>query len=344
VKKRLMLVGGSLVAAILIVLVVREIRLSHYPYTADPSPTWEPYVRSLDAQREHLVVTAGDGVRIEAQLFIPNGGSEHKAAVVWSPGSSDGAYHDYAWGLIETYVLDVFLARDMAVLLTNKRGVGQSEGTFYGNGIEGRADDMHAAVQALQRLPSIDAGSIGLVGHSQGGWVVVEAAAQHSDIAFFISLAGPATSVRINAEDNNRHYYRCEGYAGADLDKKVDGDRRLTRIGLKLGELTRFGSWYHDFLLFSYDPVDALRTVGSPGLLVYAENDDQVTPQLNLDRLDELYDGQLPDHLTTVVLEGATHAFRLVDDPCDSWGNVPAQPRSEELVVVLNDWLAAQGY
>jgi alpha/beta superfamily hydrolase len=72
-------------------------------------------------------------------MFIPNGGSEEKAAVVWTGGSSDGAYHNYNHGLIETYVLDVFLERDMVVILTNKRGVGKSEGNWAHQGIEGRA-------------------------------------------------------------------------------------------------------------------------------------------------------------------------------------------------------------
>jgi hypothetical protein len=78
--------------------------------------------------------------------------------------------------------------------------------------------------------------------------------------------------------------------------------------------------------------------------LVYAENDDQVTPQLSLDRLDELFDGNPPDNLTTVVIDDATHAFRLVDDPCDSWVNVAEQPRSEDLTMVLSNWLSEQGY
>lgn len=343
-KKRIILIAGALVTAILIFFVIREIRLTHYPTTVEPSPNWEPYVTSLDAEREQFFVKADDGVLIEAELFIPKGGSEHKAAVVWTPGSSDGAYHDYNWGLIETYVLDVFLSRDIAVLLTNKRGVGESEGNWYRNGIEGRADDVYAAVQSLSSHPSIDADSIGLVGHSQGGWVVGLTAAQHDDIAFFISLAGPTTNVWRNAEDNRWHYYRCQGYEGAELDKKVENNLRQTSIGLKLGELTHFGSWYHDVLLFGYDPADALQAVESPGLLVYAENDDQVTPQVNLDHLDELFDGSPPDHLTTVVIDDATHAFRLVDNPCESWVDVTEQPQSEELVVVLNDWLEVQGY
>jgi pimeloyl-ACP methyl ester carboxylesterase len=241
-------------------------------------------------------------------------------------------------------VLDVFLSRDIAVLLTNKRGVGKSEGNWLKQGIEGRADDAYAAVRALQDHPSIDADRIGLVGHSQGGWVVTQAAAEHEDVAFFVSLVGPTTSVWRNAEDNRWHMYRCEGYTGAELEEKVRKSMRMPRLGMTLGRLTRFGAWYHAYLILSYDPADALRAVQTPGLFVYAENDDQVTPQLSLDRFDELFGSALPDHLTAVVVEGATHAFRLVADPCDSWVDVAEQPRSQEAVAVLHDWLAARGY
>jgi pimeloyl-ACP methyl ester carboxylesterase len=344
VKKRLFLIAGGLIAAILIGFFARNFYRNHYPITVKPSPNWEPYVRSLDARREQVYVRAGDGVRIGGELFIPNGGSERKAAVVWAPGSGDGAYHDYDWGLIETYVLDVFLSRDMGVLLTNKRGVGQSEGNWLRQGIKGRAEDVYAAVRTLKDHPSIDANRIGLVGHSQGGWVMTQTASEHDDVAFFISLVGPTTSIWRNAEDNLWHRYRCQGYTGAELDEKVAGSMRTSRFWYNVGKLTRFGYWYRDYLVFDYDPSDALRAVKSPGLFVYAQNDDLVTPQLSLDRLDELFDGRPPDHLTTAVIEGATHAFRLVNDPCESWVNVPEQPQSGETVAVLHNWLEAQGY
>ena len=227
----------------------------------------------------------------------------------------------------------------MAVLLVNKRGMGQSEGNYVKNDMQGRADDLYAAVQSIQGHPSIDADNIGLIGHSQGGWVVGLTAAQHSDIAFFISLAGPTTTVLRNVEDNYWHAISCQGYEGEELDAKVAQKLRLAEVAVQVGELTDFGMFGFDARVFPYDPADALQTVESPGLLIYAENDDQVTPQLNLDRLDELFDGNPPDRLTTVVIDDATHAFRLVNDPCESWVDVPDQPRSEELVVVLNDWL-----
>ena len=94
----------------------------------------------------------------------------------------------------------------------------------------------------------------------------------------------------------------------------------------------------------SYDPRAALKTTQSPGLLVYAEHDDQVTPAPNLDRLDEIFDNRVPDNLSSVVIAGATHAFRLVTDPCESWVDPEKQEQSEQLIDVLHDWLAEQGY
>ena len=94
----------------------------------------------------------------------------------------------------------------------------------------------------------------------------------------------------------------------------------------------------------SYDPRNALQTVQSPGLFVYAENDDQVTPAPNIDRMNAIFDDNVLDNLSSVVIAGATHAFRLVNDPCESWVNTEQQEQSEQLVEVLNTWLAEQGY
>ena len=113
--------------------------------------------------------------------------------------------------MVETYILDVLLHRDMAALLINKRGMGQSEGNWTKNDFPGRAADIYAGVQTLKDHPAIDADRIGVIGHSQGGWIAALTAARNDDVAFFISLVGPATSVEGNMMDNYRGYYRCRG-------------------------------------------------------------------------------------------------------------------------------------
>ena len=63
-----------------------QIRREHYPLPVEPSSTWEPFINALDAEQEAFFVDS-DGTKLEAELFIPNGGAEKKSAVVFSPGS-----------------------------------------------------------------------------------------------------------------------------------------------------------------------------------------------------------------------------------------------------------------
>ena len=81
-----------------------------------------------------------------------------------------------------------------------------------------------------------------------------------------------------------------------------------------------------------------------PGMFIYAENDDQVTPAPNIELLGAIFEGEVPQNLSTAVIDAASHAFRLVDNPCESWNNPEEQMQSPQLVEVLNDWLLELGY
>jgi len=319
------------------------IREEHYPLPVAPSAEWEPYVSQLNAQREFFFVDS-DGTKLEAELFIPNGGNDKKPAVVFVAGSGDSLYQNYAFGLVETYILDVFLSHDIAVLLINKRGMGLSEGNYVKNGIEGRAADVYTAVESIMTHPNIDAENIGLIGHSQGGWVVSLVAAEHPEIAFFISLSGPTTTVEENSSDNAYHFGLCQGLQGEELDTYIEKRLKLVRFSVRVGELTNFGMFGLDSRIMGYDPRNALTAVQSPGLFIYAENDDQVTPSVSIDRMNEIFDNNIPENFSVVVLDDATHAFRLVNDPCESWVNPEEQEQSEQLTEVLHSWLTEQGY
>ena len=92
-----------------------------------------------------------------------------------------------------------------AVLAFDKRGVGESEGsyampdgsTFSVPFLRRRAKDVASAMNALRDHPRI-AGEVGLVGISQAGWVM-PVAASSTECAFTISMSGGAT--RLSQED-----------------------------------------------------------------------------------------------------------------------------------------------
>jgi len=232
-KNRTLLIVASLLIVSGLFYAGRTLYYAYYPVPKEPSVEWEPYVSSLDVQRGAFFVDV-DGIKLASELFIPNGGAQQKPAVVFSPGSGDSLYQNYAPGFVETYILDVFLSRDMAVLLVNKRGMGQSEGDYTASSIGGRGEDINAVVKVIQSHPSIDANNIGLVGHSEGGWVVAYAAAQNPEIAFFISLVGPSVSRREQSFDMYSHEARCAGLLGEEYDEYVEKRLKTTEFGIKI--------------------------------------------------------------------------------------------------------------
>ena len=149
------------------------------PFYIQESGDWEALVTSPDILREHLFIQSGN-VKLEADLLIPAGGKENKGAVIFITGSSANTYQAYL-GIAQKYVQELFLPRDTAVLFLNKRGMGESEGNWKHIDFQGRSDDLYAAVQFLKEHEGIDPDRIGIIGHSQGGYVVPITAAQHQD-------------------------------------------------------------------------------------------------------------------------------------------------------------------
>jgi pimeloyl-ACP methyl ester carboxylesterase len=329
------------VAALIIVAAILAYRADQ-PTEIAASPEWEASVSSSDLVREKFLVQSGD-LQLEAELIMPVGGREVKPAVIFVPGSGDSLYQNYAGGLVEKYVQNVFFPRDMAVLYVNKRGMGQSEGNWLYNDFQGRADDIYAAVQYLQEHPLIDRDNIGLIGHSQGGWIAGLVAAQHDDVAFFVSLAGPTTTVEEQMEDMYENDFRCQGYEGAELERRTASRLNTTRFGASVGRIIPVGMIGFDAGIIDYDPREALQTVSSPGLLVFGENDALVPADQNLARFDEIFDRHPPEHLAAAVINDANHSFRLVDAPCTSRAESLRLPLSEELITLLHDWLTEQG-
>jgi dienelactone hydrolase len=92
-------------------------------------------------------------------------------------------------------------ARGYAVLRYDKRGVGGSGGTYEGVGVANSermipllAGDMAAGVSFLASRPEIDRTRIGLIGGSQAGWIMPEAAAR-GGVSSMVLLVGPTVSV-----------------------------------------------------------------------------------------------------------------------------------------------------
>jgi len=230
------------------------------------------------------------GVRLAGSLWRPAG--DAVAGVLMHPGSGPSDRdNDWFFPPIRRHLLEA----GIAVCSFDKRGVGGSEGSWLEAGIEEQADDLLAALGVFAtECPGLP---IGLFGHSQGGWVVVEAASRSLPVALVIPSSGggasPARQERYSLA-NKVTAGQETTEALATYDAVVEVIRERPTLGAGVARLGAEGVPYRDlpgldFMfedeaiwrlcaeIFAYDPAPALARITAPvlGLLGAA---DKVNP------------------------------------------------------------------
>jgi len=337
-KKKIFYLIGAAVLLFLIFLAYQ----ANQPVQPETTKDWTAMIDRRELKRETFFVENAD-LLLEGEVLSPVGGSPTKPAVIFIPGSGSTTYQAYAPGLIEKYVLDVFIPRDYAVVFMNKRGMGLSEGNWMKNDFSGRAEDVMAAVDHLRKLPGIDESRIGVIGHSQGGWVANLVASRDSSLHFFISLAGPVTSVQEQMADIYRNDFRCQGFDGEKLTSKTNRQLTLARIGATIGKVLPIGVIGFDAGIIDYDPHNILLETTNPGLFVYGENDPYVPADQNIKRFKEIFPDGSP-HLSVIAVSEGDHHFRKTHSVCQPYEERLKMPFSENLLAQLNTWLDQQDF
>jgi dienelactone hydrolase len=134
-------------------------------------------------------------VRLAFSLDLPAGQGPFPAVVV-GHGSGRMTRHDLRWFASQWTRLG------FAVLRFDKRGVGESTGTFVLVGTKDSPEvfpqlssDIVAGVRFLRTRPEIDPSRVGLAGWSQAGWILPHAARELGDAAFLVLYSGPVCTV-----------------------------------------------------------------------------------------------------------------------------------------------------
>jgi pimeloyl-ACP methyl ester carboxylesterase len=256
----------------------------------------------------------------------------------------------------------------IAVLVFDRRGSGRSGGEPARGDYQALADDGIAAQRLLAQDPRIDAGHIGFWGLSQGGWIVLLAAARSPATAFVVSISAPMTTPDVQMNFAVANILRIKGYSQADIDSAVaartavdDAARgRLDRASAqqRLSAATTkpwFEFTYLDGTMtdeymsnwgreISHDPLPTLASVKAPTLIVYGTRDVWVPVRASVEAL-KASAAQHPNISVTVVA-GADHEMNLSTpaavqiDPSKLSDEAPDAP---EYFALLASWLTAQG-
>lgn len=271
------------------------------------------------AERRDLEVESDD-VALAGSLWLPE--NPPPAAVVMHPGSGSEDRNNSGYFIP---IREGLLAGGYAVASFDKRGVGGSGGRWQDAPIETQAYDMLAAAAAISAEPEISGIPVGLFGHSQGAWVVMEAGARSPEPAFLILNSGagvtPAEQERYSATSRLERANAPEDVMGigiARYDLMVRLARALTpysEIAARKADLTphlpRDASVWHFWVsILDYQPKTALARTTAPILALYGSNDSVVPVDESIAVLRSVVP---PHRLTVAMFEGANHRIRSGD-------------------------------
>ena len=281
---------------------------------------------------EEVKFKNGD-VTLAGTLILPASPGPHPAIIFMhgSGGSPRVSYFGFGYWLA---------SRGIAVLKYDKRGSGESTGSF--TTYEDLADDAVAGARMLQSRAEIDRKGIGFWGISEGGWTAPEAASRFTDAAFVIVVSGgglsPAEGEIYDTEDQLRSDGR---FSEADIRQALAFQRARDHYaqkhegwdeyaGLLKIALTKpwynypttdlFGAakadsafWRSKARTYFYDPLPALRSVRCPFLGLRGGVDDPVGGRLGLTAMQQALAAAGNKDITMRMIPRANHELFEAD-------------------------------
>jgi pimeloyl-ACP methyl ester carboxylesterase len=297
------------------------------PRPQDPAKPY-PY-REEDVSFENSTA----GIKLAGTLTIPPGKGTFPAVVLVA-GSGAHDRDEALMGHRPFLVLSDYLTRrGIAVLRYDKRGVGESGGTYATATTADFADDAEAGLAYLEKRSEIDPHKIGLIGHSEGGMIAPLLAARNSSVAFIVMMAGPGIpgdellveQTLLIAEANGQTHETAEKAAGEEriilslvkdetdsavlekrLREQLTGQVPEAQIGAAIKSTS--SPWFRYFI--SYDPAATLRKVKCPVLAVIGSRDLQVPPEQNIPAIRKALQDAGNQKFEVDELPGLNHLFQ----------------------------------
>ena len=264
---------------------------------------------------DEAVVIPAVGFNLGATITKPSSPAPRMPAVILLSGSGVGDRDGLVQGVPTLAQLAGAIA-DAGVLAVryDKRGFGQSGGRAESATIQDYAEDVRAVVRWLLQRKDIDPKRIAVVGHSEGAWVALLAAAREKRISAVASIAGPATTgAELVLEQQQRALDQMK-LTPEERDKKVALQKQIqsavmTGKGWELvpQEERRAADTPYFQSLLTFDPVKVLKDVRQPLFFVHGALDKQV-PATHADRLADIARKQSDsDSIDVVVVRGVNH-------------------------------------
>jgi uncharacterized protein len=329
--------------------------------TAAAAPWSAPASTSLIEEQR----TFRDGdTPLSGTLYLPAASRSVPAVIAFHAASAPT--RDLA---VYRHLKQIGPALGLAVFVFDRRGSGKSGGQPAHGDYEALADDGIAALHMLARDRRIDSKRIGFWGLSQGGWIALLAASRCPETAFAIAISAPMTTPDVQMIFAVSNILRIRGYSQADIDlavaarkavddfergklDRVTAQKRLDAAAAKPWfDLIYMDRTFHDpdksgwAREIRHDPMEILRRVKVPTLIIYGADDPWVPARVSVERLG----ASAAEHpnIATVVIAGADHDMSVstsLEAQVDPAHLTDQQPDAPEYFARLAAWLTARGF
>src|SRR5260370_16162236 len=254
--------------------------------------------RRVEIEKHEDVRFSSGDAKLSGTLISPARGKKHPAIILVHGSGAENREYMLPWTRF-------LIRRGMAVLGYDKRGVGGSTGDWNTASFDDPAGDVVAAFANLKTSSDIEPTQSGLLGWSQGGWIIPLAAVRAKDIAFLISISGagiPGAETTIDQARNEMTMTRMPPQTVDEIVGLLKLQYEFARTGkgwdayaatrekmvAKMGPPpdTMPGTPDHPYWqfirrLYFYDPVPTLRQLQVPTLALWGELDNNILAEKN---------------------------------------------------------------
>ncbi|MFI5312107.1 MAG: alpha/beta hydrolase family protein, partial [Gemmatimonadales bacterium] len=197
------------------------------------------------------------------------------------------------------------------------------------------AEDIRAALAYLRTRREVDAGRLGVVGHSEGGLIGPMVAVAEPSLRAVVTLAGPAY--------NGLEIIRYQQRNAVDRDSTLKPSQRDSAYRAAASELDTMmaaSPWLKFFV--SYDPLATARRVKAPALILQGETDHQVTA-VQAEKLGAAMRAGGNRDVTVRVFPQLNHLFiHDSDGSVTGYARLPTNKVDPAVLGAIADWLVVK--
>jgi pimeloyl-ACP methyl ester carboxylesterase len=313
------------------------------------------------SNKRSSVITNGD-VNLGATLFLPSGPGLHPLITIIHGGGDSGRDAPPIF-----FLANYFSNRGFSCLIYDKRGSGESTGTWKNTDFASMATDVTACMKwAIATDNTIDKKKIGLMAVSQGTWISSIVALNFPEIDYIINVAAPLSSPGVADTYALTNQLIRDNWTLQDIKERtelwnlsVDVTRhpgqeqywnKLTQTTELYKEHSWFvkdpynpprKSWFRDWykLVVDYDPVPVLEKLSIPILWMYGNRDTQSDFAANIGKLSFLQ-RTMKKNYSIEVYSDTGHG---VMGPVDQFGNdLSPVTTPPDFFRTMVDWVKSQ--